>query len=133
MAQIIMISKPNKDSVNVRSYRPSLLPVISKLFEKLLLQKLIPVIAENRLIPNHQFGFRSKHVTVEQVPRITNKITLAWRSIVLRCFLTCRKLLIKYGIIIFYLKSNIIYQKNVTLYSKVILTKDIFSSNNKML
>jgi hypothetical protein len=65
MAQIIMIPKPNKDSINVRSYRPI---------------SLLPVIVEERLIPNHQFGFRSKHATVEQVHRITNKISLAFKT-----------------------------------------------------
>jgi len=34
MAQIIMIPKPNKDSIDVRSYKLiSLLPIISKIFE----------------------------------------------------------------------------------------------------
>jgi len=54
-----------------------LLPVILKLFEKLFLQKLMFTIAEGRLIPNHQFGFRSKYATVEQIHRISNKISLA--------------------------------------------------------
>jgi len=48
IAQIITIPKSNKD---VKSYRPiSLLP---KLFEKLLLQKLMHVIEEKRVISNH--------------------------------------------------------------------------------
>lgn len=55
VAQIIMLLKPNKDPINVKSYRPiSLLPIVSKLFEKLLLQKLMPAIEEKQLIPNHQ-------------------------------------------------------------------------------
>jgi len=42
-------------------------------------------------------------------------------------FLTYCRFLTRYGTIVFYLKSNI-YQKNFTLYSKVILTKDTFLS-----
>lgn len=81
VAQIIMILKPNKDPVDIKSYRPiSLLPIVSKLFEKLFLLKLMPVIEERQLIPNHQFGFRSKHATIEQIHRITNEITFALES-----------------------------------------------------
>jgi len=81
MAQIIMISKPNKNPIEVRSCRQvSLLPIISKLFEKLFLQKLMPVITEKRLISNHQFGFHSKYTTVEQTHKITNKITLVFEA-----------------------------------------------------
>ncbi|KMQ81725.1 rna-directed dna polymerase from mobile element jockey-like protein, partial [Lasius niger] len=57
------------------SYRPiSLLPIASKVFEKLLLKRLLPIIEEENLIPNHQFGFRRQHTTLEQVHRIVNKI-----------------------------------------------------------
>lgn len=76
VAQIIPILKPGKDPVEVKSYRPiSLLPIISKVFEKLLLRKLRPIIEERRLIPNHQFGFRQQHATTEQVHRVVNKIS----------------------------------------------------------
>lgn len=47
---------------------------MSKLFEKLLLKRLRPIIEEKGLIPNHQFDFRSKHSTLDQVHRITNII-----------------------------------------------------------
>ena len=51
-----------------------LLPVMSKLFEKLLIKRLNPIIERKNLMPNHQFGFRSKHSTIDQVHRITNVI-----------------------------------------------------------
>jgi len=62
------------------SYAISLLPIISKLLKKLLLQKLIPAIVGKSLILNHQFGFRSEHTTVEQIHRIINKIILAFET-----------------------------------------------------
>ena len=75
IAQIIMIPKPGKDVTQTSSYRPiSLLPILSKLFEKMLLTKLQYVLDEKNILPNHQFGFRNQHGTVEQVHRIVNTI-----------------------------------------------------------
>lgn len=75
VAEVIMILKPGKPPNGVKSYRPiSLLPIISKLFEKLVLTRLKPIIERKRLIPNHQFGFRHKHSTIDQVHRITDII-----------------------------------------------------------
>jgi hypothetical protein len=67
-AQII-IFKPGKPPNELTSYWPiSLLPIVSKVFEKLLLERLLPMVENNRLIPNHQFGFRQRHSTIEQTP-----------------------------------------------------------------
>jgi hypothetical protein len=66
-----MILKPGKPPNNVDSYRPiSLLQIMSKLFEKLLLIRLKSVITKKNLIPDHQFGFRNQHSTLEQVCRV---------------------------------------------------------------
>lgn len=75
VAEVIMIPKPGKSPQEVTSYRPiSLLPIISKLFEKLLIRRIKPIIEDRKLIPNYQFGFREKHSTIDQVHRITNII-----------------------------------------------------------
>lgn len=75
VAQIILLSKPGKDPVEVTSYRPiSLLPMLSKVFEKLLLKRLRPILQEANLLPKHQFGFREQHSTIEQVHRVVRKI-----------------------------------------------------------
>ncbi|XP_050497173.1 LINE-1 retrotransposable element ORF2 protein isoform X2 [Diabrotica virgifera virgifera] len=74
MAQIILIPKPNKDPHELPSYRPiSLLPVISKIFERLLLQRMNPIIERKKLIPEYQFGFRQQHGTIEQVHRVAKE------------------------------------------------------------
>ena len=44
------------------------------MFEKLFIKRLKPLIQERNLIPDHQFGFRSRHSTLEQVHRITHLI-----------------------------------------------------------
>lgn len=75
VAQIILILKPGKDATETASYRPiSLLPVLSKVFERIFVAKLKPLLEEKQIIPNHQFGFRQNHSTVEQVHRLVKKI-----------------------------------------------------------
>ena len=75
VAEIIMIPKPGKSPNEKTSYRPiSLLPTISKLFEKIVLKRLKLIIEERKLLPSHQFGFRNKHSTMDQVHRITDII-----------------------------------------------------------
>lgn len=63
VAQIIMISKAGKPSEDLKSYRPiSLLPVTAKLFETVYLPRLMLMIEESRIIPDHQFGFKVKRL-----------------------------------------------------------------------
>lgn len=74
-AQLIVIPKPGKPPNELTSYRPiSLLPIISKVFEKLFLKRLQVLIDEDLVVPGHQFGFRQKHGTVEQVHRVVHTI-----------------------------------------------------------
>lgn len=75
LAEVIMVPKPGKPAEQLTSYRPiSLLPVLSKLFEKLIYKRLMSVVEERHLVPSHQFGFRQKHSTIDQVHRITSVI-----------------------------------------------------------
>jgi hypothetical protein len=74
-AHIIMIHKPGKPANEVNSYRPiSLLPVTSKLIEKLLLKRIRNNLDLSTVIPDYQFGFREEHSTIQQAHRIVNKI-----------------------------------------------------------
>jgi hypothetical protein len=71
------ILKPGRPPKELTSYRPiSLLPIVSKVFEKLLLKRL-PPMADNRLIPYHQFVFRWRHSTIEQTHCIVQRINEA--------------------------------------------------------
>lgn len=75
-AEIIMIHKPGKPPHNPTSYRPiSLLTTTSKVFERLLLQRIYKDHESLTLLPDHQFGFRERHSTTHQVHRIVNEIS----------------------------------------------------------
>jgi len=67
--------KPGKPAEDVKSYRPiSLLQILSKGLEKLFITRIQPILQSTQIIPEHQFGFRRKHSTIEQVHRINNII-----------------------------------------------------------
>lgn len=81
VSQIIMVHKPGKPGHEVSSYRPiSLLPIMSKLFERVFLQRILPELKEKDIIPNHQFGFREQHSTVEQVHRVYDTIRSSFEN-----------------------------------------------------
>jgi hypothetical protein len=70
-----MILKPGKNLSEVEGYWPiSLLLIMLKLSEKLILKHLKPIIEKKHLMPMYQFGFRKNHLTINQVHRITDII-----------------------------------------------------------
>jgi hypothetical protein len=74
-AQIVMLPKPGKPANEASSYRPiSLLPTPSKIFEKLLLNRIRNDTDILDTIPDYQFGFREHHSTIQETHRIVNKI-----------------------------------------------------------
>lgn len=78
---IILIHKPNKPKNEASSYRPiSLLPVLGKLFEKILLQRIRSITQTQNIIPDNQFGFRTKHSTTQQIHRIIDKISSSFEK-----------------------------------------------------
>ena len=73
---ITLILKPGKPIHETSSYCPiSLLPTMSKLFEKLLTNRLLPLLEDLKTLPDHQFGFRKQHSAIEQIHRITHNIS----------------------------------------------------------
>jgi len=98
-AQIIMIAKPGNPPTEAISYRPiSLLPVLSKVFERLLLRRLDETIQIDSLLPTHKFGFRNNHCTVQQCHRVSAKSKKASKE--RKCapqYSSTYKLLTKYG------------------------------------
>jgi hypothetical protein len=71
-----MIHKSGKPTEMPQSFRPiSFLHYFSKLFEKLILKYLLPIIEEN--LPNTQFGFSHNHSTIHQIHRLVDKISFS--------------------------------------------------------
>jgi len=78
---IILILKPKKPADCPSSYRSiSLLPIFSKLFEKLLFKRILLIIDEAKILPDSQFSFRNSHSTIHQIHRLVDKITYALKE-----------------------------------------------------
>ena len=72
-ANVIPIFKKGESS-NLNNYRPiSLLPVLSKVFEKIINKQLTTVI-DNGYIDENQFGFRQGHSTEDAVLKFIDRI-----------------------------------------------------------
>ncbi|GFX70396.1 RNA-directed DNA polymerase from mobile element jockey [Trichonephila clavipes] len=70
-ASVIPILKPKKPRSAADSYRPiSLLPVLSKLAERLILSRLNDFLATNKILISQQHGFRPQLSTSHQLLRV---------------------------------------------------------------
>lgn len=78
IAVVILLPKMGKPKNVASSYRPiSLLPTLGKLFEKLTLLRIWPILHQHQILPNIQFGFHSRHSTIHQVHRLIDSIASA--------------------------------------------------------
>ena len=74
-AVVTAIPKPNKDSSNPSNYRPiSLLPTLSKLLERVILNRIEQHLENTRIIPDAQFGFKRGHSTNHQLVRLVKEV-----------------------------------------------------------
>jgi len=75
-AQVIFILKPVKDPTMPSSYRPiSLFDTIDKLFERILLSRILHEVNVRGLLRNEQFGFLPRHSSSLQLARLFEGIT----------------------------------------------------------
>ena len=66
-----IFKKGSKSDLN--NYRPiSVLPIVSKLFEKIIYQQLYDYLDKNKLLNTYQSGFRSLHSTMTALLETTN-------------------------------------------------------------
>ena len=52
----------------------SLLPIFSKMFEKLIYSRVYSFLEKNNLLQDKQFGFRSKHSTTHALISLSKSI-----------------------------------------------------------
>ena len=75
-AWVTSILKPGNDPAITSSYRPiSLLDGIGKVYEYILLARILHEVSERGLVRNEQFRFRPRHSTSLQLARLVERIT----------------------------------------------------------
>jgi hypothetical protein len=73
-AKVIPIFKKG-DTLQPSNYRPiSILPVLSKVFEKLFMRRMLSFFEEFNILSNNQFGFRKGKSTVDAIIRLVDMI-----------------------------------------------------------
>ena len=74
IAKVIPIFKGDDESM-CENYRPiSLLPIFSKIFEKVIYTRMYKFVSDNNLIYSKQFGFRANHSTEHALVSLTEDI-----------------------------------------------------------
>ena len=74
LAEVVPIFK-SKDRAVCTNYRPiSLLPVMSKVLERVIKKRLYKFVVDNNLLYNSQYGFRNNHSTVNAISEFIGKI-----------------------------------------------------------
>lgn len=80
-ATVVPVPKPNKNHKLPNSYRPiSLLSIISKLAEKIILDRVREHVINNNILVDYQFGFRQNHSPVQQAIRIITDVITAYNN-----------------------------------------------------
>ncbi|KAL7289421.1 hypothetical protein TKK_0016554 [Trichogramma kaykai] len=70
-AKLIILKKKRNQPTHLDNLRPiSLLPAISKVFEKIIKLSLLSKYSNDSIVPVQQFGFKSKHSTVHALHKL---------------------------------------------------------------
>lgn len=72
---LIFVPKSNKPLDLLSLHRSIiLLPLFAKILERLILKRILPIIVENKVLPDIQFEFRVSHSSIQQVHRLFDVI-----------------------------------------------------------
>lgn len=107
-AKIILIPKPGKPANELTSYCPiSLLSTLSKIYEKLLHQRLLTIIEELSIVPPRHLAFEPNTLRLNKfiVSQPKYGMHSSVRNTVLRCSLTLNRPLTECGLRVCYTRS----------------------------
>ena len=81
IVRFLRSQKNSEDEQLVQNFRPiSILPFLSKVFEKIMSNYIIEIMEENKLFYKSQFGFRKKHSTCHAIITLIEKVSKALDS-----------------------------------------------------
>jgi len=72
---------PKKPKVEYLNHlRPCILPILSKMIEKIVYQQLYKYVTKHNLLPDRQSGFRRRHSTTTALLQVTDEMLPAINS-----------------------------------------------------
>jgi hypothetical protein len=81
IGKIVPIAKAGKAPSSPANYRPiTLLPIVGKILEKIILSRLLEFEEDNQILRDQQFGFRARHSTTQQIMRIVETVSLRFNE-----------------------------------------------------
>ena len=98
LARVTPLHKAD-DKLKVENYRPiSILPVLSKIMERVVHAQLSQRLNLNSFLYHHQYGFRCGYSTVQAVAQLNNWVYNIWikAELLVHCLWTFRKRLTPY-------------------------------------
>ena len=88
-ATVVAVPKPKKDPTIPSNYRPiSLLPHISKILERVILNRIEGHLDSSNIIPSFQYGFRKGRSTTMQLHKTIHHITQSMNNRKITSFLS---------------------------------------------
>ena len=80
VARVIPVFKSGDSSI-ASNYRPiSILPCFSKIFERIMYNRLYQYLTTNNILYNKQFGFQKQHSTEHAIVQLTNEISNSFEN-----------------------------------------------------
>lgn len=84
----LFLKSPNRDRTAIQSYRPiTLLPVLGKVVERLICQRLVMFLDSTQYFGDNQYGFRAGRGTVDAMLDLKRTVSTADRPYVMGIFL----------------------------------------------
>ena len=72
IAKVIPVFKSSEADKLQNDWPISLLPAISKVFEKIMYNKIVSFLSSKNILYKHQYGFRQKHSTIHPIIHMLN-------------------------------------------------------------
>ena len=108
LAKVIPIYK-SKDRQMLNNYRPiSLLPIFSKIIEKVIYQRLFNFLNTNNALFSSQYGFRKNHSTINAVTELVSHVSWSTNDDITDAHIsaTIQQILTKFSAVVSYVKQR---------------------------
>ena len=74
-AKLIILKEKRDKETTLDNLRPiSLLPVVSKIFEKIINRQIVKYSEDKKIVPDQQFGFKKRHSTIHAISKLLSDI-----------------------------------------------------------